>query len=215
MASTSQSDEHESESGSENELELDLTLDENGRITCPASDALSFEFAVYADIFHHIRSANDRLYTRRFSELCKDCRTLFTAGRSFFIRSDAIPQLSLEKLALNIFHSHVGDSVFYDRRQSWAEYWVQVRTHKPRDKDNDEDKQEKKGGKRRRVEDGGIDNEAQAAAMGLSESVAFHYDKDESLTDQTNVNIYPHLSKPSLFLLSSLPLYYCYYDWSY
>ena len=37
----------ESDESGSSEVELDLSLDENGRIDCPASSALSFEFCVY------------------------------------------------------------------------------------------------------------------------------------------------------------------------
>lgn len=197
----------ESDESGSSEVELDLSLDENGRIDCPASSALSFEFCVYNDIFRDLRVANARLYTRRFASLCKDCRTLFTAGRSFFIRSDATPHLSLERLALDIFHSHIHESIEYDPSKSWAEYWVQLRTHKPRKYDNDNDKEVKRN-KRQRSEVS-IENEAEAASMGLSESVAFHYDKDESLTDQTNINVYPHISTVTYLSSCGAPTVIC------
>ena len=97
-----------------------------------------------------------------------DCESLFSADRSFWLASDAVPRCSLEAFAREIYIHQTRR--FPHRRNeelSGAEWWVQVRR-----------------------------GDGRKAALGHKnpQDVSWHWDKDEQLVDDGGPTVHPAVS---------------------
>ena len=61
------------------------------------------------------------------ASLRRDARVVFALGSSNWCSADAVPQCTLERLALSVFEARTA-GIEFDRSRSGAEWWTQVRT---------------------------------------------------------------------------------------
>lgn len=151
------------------EIEINFRLDGEGRTTSsteataeniiqyePRSTSVFFDEALVLD------------------ELLLDCEIADSGlmPRTFWIGVNDTPQFSLEQMALDVFHHHVGASLDPSVTVAGAEWWVQLRPSP--------------------------DKTGRYAMQGMTEEngITFHWDKDEDLRILCGgtTYIHPHLS---------------------
>lgn len=114
-----------SEEDGESEESVELALDEDGRVG-HHGPPLKYDFQHFTADFDAVD----------VQTLRRDCKVAFTArakrrgdqysaGKTFWVRADADPSTTLERLALAIFRHHAGHTDF-DPARSGAEWWTQV-----------------------------------------------------------------------------------------
>ena len=95
------------------------------------------------------------------------------------------PRCALEQLAAEIFHFHVDSKLAYDKCNSGAEWWVQIRPSPP----------------------AGRYSILEGDDPASKNSISFHWDKDEDLRLLTNdvLYIHPHLSTVTYLTQTGVP----------
>lgn len=148
------------------EIEINFRLDEDGRTISsteaenklryePGSGSVYFENEVLDDLLLDCEIADSGLMPR-----------------TFWIGINETPTFSLEQMALDVFHHHVGPSLDPSIVVAGAEWWVQIRPSP--------------------------DKIGRYAMQGMTEEngITFHWDKDEDLRIMCggSTYIHPHLS---------------------
>lgn len=149
----------EDEDTSHGERELSVKLTSDGSIA-EYKQLIGGTFETH----HSSLSCADDIWIK----LERDCESLFSADRSFWMASDAVPRCALEAFAREIYIHQTRR--FPHRRNgelSGAEWWVQVRR-----------------------------DDGRTGALGHKDphDVSWHWDKDEQLVDEGGPAVHPAVS---------------------
>ena len=160
----------ETEQQHSEEIEISFRLDEDGRTTSSTEAAHTT-----TTIHYEPRSISAYFEDAALDDLLLDCEIADSGlmPRTFWIGANDTPECSLEQMALNVFHHHVGTaSLDPSIAVAGAEWWVQIRPSP--------------------------DKVGRYAMQGLTEEngITFHWDKDEDLRILCggSTYIHPHLS---------------------